>query len=213
MSHSIADSLTNICWYVSASHQTREDCKGHTGSLLTLGKGATTSLSNKQKIPSKSSTQSEIIGLYDKTSDILWMRNFLEAQGYAISIKIVCQDNMSTLSLAKNCHLSSSKCTKDIKAKYFCICHYHNSHDLDLQYFPTEQMWADVLTKPLQGPKFRSMHAFLMNCPINYFEKPPFIPSPNPTLASTKLTRPTSLPKKLPSPTPSENGVELTLGE
>jgi hypothetical protein len=29
-------------------------------------------------------------------------------------------------------------------------------------------MWADVLTKPLQGMAFRNMWAQLMNCPINY---------------------------------------------
>jgi hypothetical protein len=47
-------------------------------------------------------TESELIGLYDKTGDILWTRNFPEAQGYTISTNIVYQDNMSTLSLAKN---------------------------------------------------------------------------------------------------------------
>jgi hypothetical protein len=29
-------------------------------------------------------------------------------------------------------------------------------------------MWADVLTKPLQGQKFRDMQAFLQNCPQDY---------------------------------------------
>jgi hypothetical protein len=29
-------------------------------------------------------------------------------------------------------------------------------------------MWADVLTKPLQGQKFRDMQAFLQNCPRDY---------------------------------------------
>jgi hypothetical protein len=29
-------------------------------------------------------------------------------------------------------------------------------------------MWDDVLTKPLQGQKFRDMHAFLQNCPRDY---------------------------------------------
>jgi hypothetical protein len=29
-------------------------------------------------------------------------------------------------------------------------------------------MWADILTKPLQGQKFRDMHAFLQNCPRDY---------------------------------------------
>jgi hypothetical protein len=32
-----AESLSNIVWYVDASHQLHDDCKGHTGSLLTFG--------------------------------------------------------------------------------------------------------------------------------------------------------------------------------
>ena len=127
-----ADSISNIIWYIVASHQTHHDCKGHTGSILTFGHGATTSSSNKHKIPSKSSTESKIIGLHDKSSDVLWTRYFLEAQGYTISSDIVYQDNMSTLSLAKNGYVSSSKRTKHIKVKYFFIHHYHNAQELDL---------------------------------------------------------------------------------
>ena len=84
-----AESLTNIVWYVDASHQLHDDCKGHTGSLLTFGRGATTSSSTKHKIPSKSSCESKIIGLYDKIGDVLWTRQFLEAQGYKIKTNIV----------------------------------------------------------------------------------------------------------------------------
>jgi hypothetical protein len=65
-----ADSLSKIVWYVYAAHLTHDDCKGYTGSILTFGKGATSSSSNKHKLPSKSSTESELIGLYDKTGDI-----------------------------------------------------------------------------------------------------------------------------------------------
>jgi hypothetical protein len=82
---------------------------------------------------------------------------------------------MSTLSLEKNSHVSSSKCTKHIKAKYFFIKHYYDSGDICLRYCPTEQMWADVLTKPLQGMKFRQMRAMLMNCPIAYSEDSPLL--------------------------------------
>ena len=35
---------------------------------------------------------------------------------------------------------------------------------------PTEQMWADVLTKPLQGMAFKQMRAELMNCSVEYEE-------------------------------------------
>jgi hypothetical protein len=134
-----ADSLTSIVWYVDASHQTHDDCKGHTGSIITFGSGATTSSSTKQKPSSKSSTESELIGLYDKLGDILWTRPFLEAQGYKITDNIVYQDNMSTLLLAKNGYVLSSKHTKHIKTKYFFIRHYHDSGDLNLRYCPTEK--------------------------------------------------------------------------
>ena len=209
-----ADSLTKLEWYVDASHQIHDDCKGHTGSILTFGRGATTSSSTKQKIPSKSSCESEIIGLYDKVGDVLWTRQFLEAQGYKIDTNIVYQDNMSTLSLAKNGYVSSSKRTKHIKAKYFFVRHFHHSGELDLQYCPTETMWADVLTKPLQGAKFRLMRAFLMNCPIDYHEETPslptFTPSVNPTLAPTaapthKPTLPSYEPTDTPTPVPMKH--------
>ncbi len=37
-----------------------------------------------------------------------------------------------------------------------------------MHYCPTDIMWADVLTKPLQGQKFRDMQAFSQNCPRDY---------------------------------------------
>jgi hypothetical protein len=112
------------------------------------------SSSTKQKLNTKHSTETDIVGLFDKTSDILWTHNFLEAQGYTITANYVHQDNMSTLSLAKNGHILSSKFTKHIKAKYFFIKHYHHSGEIDLRYYPTDNMWADILIKPLQGAKF-----------------------------------------------------------
>ena len=132
---------------------------------------------------------------------------------------------MSTLSLAKNGYVSSSKQTKHIKAKYFFIRHFHNTGELDLQYCPTKQMWADVLTKPLQGTTFCLMRAFLMSFPIDYFEYQDevFAPASNPTLAKTKnlnnhdlhfvpTNKPTDIPMKKRSlwSTPSSPGCVET---
>ncbi len=75
---------------------------------------------------------------------------------------------MSSLSLEKNGIVSSSKWTKLIKAKYFLMKDYYNSGEIDLRYCPTDMMWADVLTKPLQGQKFRDMCVFLQNCSQDY---------------------------------------------
>ena len=117
---------------------------------------------------------------------------------------------MSSLSLAKNGYVSSSKRTKHIKAKYFFVRHYNNAGEIDLQYCPTEKMWADVLTKPLQGEKFRCMRAFLMNCPIDYYEDP-VISTTKSNRQLTSTTSPdSSMKKRSLRPTTSSRGCVET---
>jgi hypothetical protein len=58
-------------WYVDGSHQVHDDCRGQTGSLVTFGKGAVASSSNKMKCNTKSSTEMELISLADKLTDII----------------------------------------------------------------------------------------------------------------------------------------------
>ena len=74
-----------------------------------------------------------------------------------------------------------------------------------------EQIRADVLTKPLQGVKFYLMRSFLMNCPVDYCKEPPFIPSPNPTLAQAKLSTMKSVSPSLPSPNNSFAPMKPTI--
>ena len=61
------DTLSTLNWFIDASHQVYDDCKGHTGGALTLGKGATASIYRGQKMNTESSTETEIVG----TDDIL----------------------------------------------------------------------------------------------------------------------------------------------
>ena len=138
------------------------------GCLITMGKGAAISSSNIMKCNTQSSTETELISVHDKLPDIIWTRYFAECQGYNIDEYIVFQDNMSSLSLEKNGRMSSSKRTKHIKAKYFLIKDYYDSGEIDLRYCLTDVMWADILTKPLQGQTFRGMQVFLQNCPRDY---------------------------------------------
>ena len=59
---------------------------------------------------------------------------------------------------------------------------------------PTEEMWADVLTKPLQGRAFRLMRSKLMNCSVDYEDQEvPKEKSPNVAVANkgnAKLSKP-----------------------
>ena len=86
---------------------------------MTLGLGAITSFSRKQKINGKSSTEAELFGMDDALPQILWMRYFMENQGYRIEDNILYQDNKSVMLLEKNGKSSSSKRTKHTKVRYF----------------------------------------------------------------------------------------------
>ena len=65
--------LSTVRWWVDASDRTHEDCKGHTGVMMTLGKGALVSGSRKHKINTKSSTEAELVALDDALPTILWV--------------------------------------------------------------------------------------------------------------------------------------------
>ena len=135
---------------------------------MTMEMGAANSSSNIMKCNTQSSMETELISLHEKLPDIVWTRYFVECQGCDINEYITFQDNMSSLSLEKNGRIPSSKWTKHIKVKYFLVKNYYNSGQIDLRYCPTNVMWADILTKPMQGRKFRDMRAFLQNCARDY---------------------------------------------
>jgi Reverse transcriptase (RNA-dependent DNA polymerase) len=69
---------------------------------LSMGKGATYSTSNRQKLNTRSSTEAETVGLHDVLPKIIWTRNFLDEQGYGVKNSILHQDNKSTILLAGN---------------------------------------------------------------------------------------------------------------
>ena len=56
---------------------------------MSLGNGSVYSGSWKQKLVSRSLTESEVIGVYDALPQMLWMKMFLVAQGVGVKeIKI-----------------------------------------------------------------------------------------------------------------------------
>jgi hypothetical protein len=89
-------------------------------------------------------------------------------QGYAAECVGLNQDNISAQLLMKNGKFSSGKKTKHIKAKIFFIKDRVDDREIKVMDCPSKEMWADVLTKPLQGMAFRKMQAELMNCEVNY---------------------------------------------
>jgi hypothetical protein len=160
--------LGMLKWYVDGSHNVHWDCKGHGGAVFKLGKGATASYSRKVKLNTRSSTETELYAADMYMPEMLWSLYFIQAQGYEAECVGLYQDNISTQLLIKNGKMSSGKKTKHIKAKFFFIKDRVDNGEIRVNDCPAEEMWADIMTKPLQGTAFRVMRAELMNCPINY---------------------------------------------
>ena len=102
--------------------------------------------------------------------EMLWSLSFIQSQGYECECIAMYQDNISSQLLIKNGKMSSGKKTKHIKSKFFFIKDRVDGGEIKVIDCPTEEMWADIMTKPLQGMAFRTMRAELMNCPVNYDE-------------------------------------------
>ena len=56
-----ANNYGKITWYLDAAFGVHNDLKSHTGAVMTLGKGCIQSISTKQKVNSRSSTEAELI--------------------------------------------------------------------------------------------------------------------------------------------------------
>jgi hypothetical protein len=114
-----ANNLTTIFWLVDASHAALDNCCRHMGAMMSLGKGATISFSNKLKIATKRSTKSKLVGTDQALSSILHTHYFIEAQGCSVKQNILFQDNQPTMRLEVNGSFSSSKQNKHMKCRFF----------------------------------------------------------------------------------------------
>jgi hypothetical protein len=108
-------------------------------------------VSKKQKINTRSSTKSEIVGVDNISPQMLWMRYFIEAQWYNVEESIINQYNLSAMTLETNGNVSISKRSKHIRVPYYLIKDRIASGDVTLRHCPAEVMLAGHFTKPLQG--------------------------------------------------------------
>ncbi len=157
-----ADGTGIVKWYVDSSFAVHPNMRSHTGGAITLGRGCPIVTSTKQKLNTRSSTESELVGVDDLMPSILWTRQFLMAQGYVVSENILCQDNKSSILLEKNGKASSGKRTRHINIRYFFVTDRIAKGELSVEWCPTAEMIADFMTKPLQGAVFLKFRDIIM---------------------------------------------------
>jgi hypothetical protein len=149
-------------WWVDASFAVHPNMRGHSGGWLSLGIGFPIVSSTKQKLNTRSSTETELVGVDEFMPAICWTRYFLEAQGYGVNDNISYQDNKSAILLEQNGKASSSKRTKHISIRYFFVTDRVKNRNLTIAWCPTAGMIGDYMTKPLQGASFRKFRDCIM---------------------------------------------------
>ena len=70
-----SDDTRMVKWWVDVEFAVNHDMKSHTGGMMSMERGSLYSASNKQKLNTKISTESELVGMDDLMTQILWMQS------------------------------------------------------------------------------------------------------------------------------------------
>jgi hypothetical protein len=137
------------------------DQKSHTGIIIMLGGAPIFIRSAKQKSVKISSTGAETAALCEGCTYLLWIKGMLTELGFPPQGPIkVYQDNQSAIAQTRDeCAYRRSK--QDMIQMAF-VRELVADGEIELIHCPTENMTADVLTKPLQGAAFRRHRAKLL---------------------------------------------------
>jgi hypothetical protein len=110
----------------------------------------------------KSSCEAELIAASTVCDNVVWLQETLEILGLkGDKPATLYQDNKSAIQMEKNGH-GTFKRAKHIKVRWFWIKDLVDLNLIVIEYLCTDEMIADVLTKPVLGSKFRYFQAKLL---------------------------------------------------
>jgi hypothetical protein len=140
---------------VDASYATHADGKSHSGMTMSIGKGPILTKSTKQKTVTKSSTEAELKAANEATSDLIWVRRFLQETWKWVQQPpaVLEQDNSSTISLINNGKSTSDR-TKYLAVDQFFVSNRQEEGELIVTKVDTNVIDADMLSKAKQGDGF-----------------------------------------------------------
>ena len=84
-----AISLENMHTWIDAAYGVYNDMRSQTGGAIFLGWGIIHEKSTIQKLNTKSSTESEVVGFSDYLPHNIQIKNFLQYQGYHIKNNVL----------------------------------------------------------------------------------------------------------------------------
>lgn len=158
---------TDLVGYADANWaENRIDRKSNSGYVFSYLGGTVSWSCKRQSCVSISSTEAEFIALSEACKEAHWIRRLLEDFNRPISTSTnIFEDNQSCLKLIKEEKLSGR--SKHIDVRYYFVKDYIEKGFVDCTYCPTENMVADLLTKPLPASRIKMLRS---ECGVKIFE-------------------------------------------
>ena len=157
-----AKTLTEILTFVDASHAVHDNMRSHIGGITSFGVGAVHTKSSMEKINTRSTCESELVGVSEYLPYNIWTFLFMKEQGYTIDNNTIYQDNKSAILMEMNGRNSCTGNSRHIDIKYFFVKDRVDKKEVRIEYIPTHIMLADYFTKPLQGSSFKLLRKYIM---------------------------------------------------
>ncbi|KAJ9544716.1 hypothetical protein OSB04_024423 [Centaurea solstitialis] len=145
----------SVTGYTDASFQTdKDDFRSQSGYVFTLNGGAISWKSSKQDTIADSTTEAEYIAASDAAKEAVWLRSFITDLRVVASISrpidIYC-DNSGAVAQAKEPREHHK--SRHVLRKYHLIREIIGRGDVRICKIPTDENFADPLTKPLARAK------------------------------------------------------------
>ena len=148
--------------YCDASYASTFDARSVSGNCFLVNMAAVLWLSATQKVVSTSTAEAEYYSLGTAGQDAMFLRELMSTVDLQQTAPtIIYEDNTACLAIANN--PITSKRARHIKVKYHYIRQLIEDKELIVKYMPTDDMLADIFTKPLDKDKHNKFTRLIMN--------------------------------------------------
>lgn len=154
------DGLAIMKPYIDVSYAVHPDMRGHSGGLISIGKGVLHIKINKQKLNTNSSTDTELVAANDCIPWAVWITKVLLEQRYFVKINY--QDNESAIKIERYGLIYYSDKSRHTNIRYFFIKNTLHREGISVEHCRTGDMIEIFVIKPLQGSIFKRMTCIIM---------------------------------------------------